>query len=220
MTNQRLRTYIESLFAEAPKTRKTIELKEEILQNLSDKFNDLIAEGKDEDAAFNLAVAGIGDIDLLLDEMNKTTSVYSKDENEKDRRRSALFISSAVMLYILCPIPCLFLDNKIGPLMLFIMVAAATGLIIYNSMTRLRYEKIDDTMLEEFKQWKYSKNNQRLLIGPYSTVLWALTVTVYIIVSFTTMAWHITWVIFLIGVALNAILKILIDMKLDKNKQI
>lgn len=219
MTNQRLRIYIESLFADAPKTRKTIELKEEILQNLSDKFNDLIAEGKDEDAAFNIAVAGIGDIDMLLDEMNKTTSVYSKEEVEKDRRRSALFISSAVMLYILCPIPCLFLNNnKIGPLMLFIMVAAATGLIIYNSMTRLRYEKIDDTMLEEFKQWKYSNRNHRILIGTYSTALWALTVTVYIIVSFTTMAWHITWVIFLIGVALNAIIKIIIDMMSDNKK--
>jgi hypothetical protein len=47
MTNERLRTYIESLFENAPKTRKAIELKEEILLNLTDKYNDLIAEGKD-----------------------------------------------------------------------------------------------------------------------------------------------------------------------------
>jgi membrane-bound metal-dependent hydrolase YbcI (DUF457 family) len=123
------------------------------------------------------------------------------------------------MLYILSPIPCILINNyKIGPMILFIMVAAATGLIIYNSMTRLKYEKTDDTLLEEFKEWKYSTNKHRALLGSISSALWAVTVTVYIIVSFLTSAWHITWVIFLIAVAVNAIIKIFIDSKTDYRK--
>ena len=54
--NNRLREYIDNLFATAPSNRKTVEVKEEILQNLTDKYNDLIAEGKNEDVAFNIAV--------------------------------------------------------------------------------------------------------------------------------------------------------------------
>jgi hypothetical protein len=156
---------------------------------------------------------------MLLDEMKNASPMYTKEEIETSRRRSAMFVSFAVMLYILSPVPCIiFNSSDIGPIMLFIMVAAATGLIIYNSMTRLKYEKNDDTLLEEFKEWKYAGRNRRALISSFSTALWALTVTVYIIVSFTTMAWHITWVIFLISAALNAIIKILIDYKSDSKK--
>ena len=39
----KLRNFIESLFEDAPKNKQTIELKEEMLQNLIDKYNDLVA---------------------------------------------------------------------------------------------------------------------------------------------------------------------------------
>ena len=58
----KLREYIESLFKDAPDTVKTVELKEEMLQNLYEKYNDLLAEGRSEQAAFNIAVAGVGDV--------------------------------------------------------------------------------------------------------------------------------------------------------------
>mgnify|MGYP000812568407 CR=1 FL=1 len=35
----KLRNFIESLFEDAPKNKQTIELKEEMLQNLIDKYN-------------------------------------------------------------------------------------------------------------------------------------------------------------------------------------
>lgn len=212
-SNARLRAYVDELFINAPKTRKNVELKEEILQNLNDKYNDLLAEGKDEDAAYNIAVAGIGDIDSLIEEMKGPIEMYTKEEIAADRRRSALLMSVAVMLYILCPVPTIIInDNKIGPIALFLMVAAATGLIIYNNMTRIKYIKTDDTMLEDFKEWKNEGRQKKSLFGVISTSLWALTVTVYILVSFSTMAWHITWVIFLIATAINAIIKAVLDL--------
>lgn len=42
----KLRNFIESLFEDAPKNKQTIELKEEMLQNLIDKYNDLVDSGK------------------------------------------------------------------------------------------------------------------------------------------------------------------------------
>ena len=44
--NEKLRRYIDDLFANAPSTVRAVELKEELYQNLTDKYNDLIAEGK------------------------------------------------------------------------------------------------------------------------------------------------------------------------------
>ena len=56
----KLREYIESLFKDAPDTVKTVELKEEMLQNLYEKYNDLLADARSEQAAFTIAVSGEG----------------------------------------------------------------------------------------------------------------------------------------------------------------
>ena len=64
--NEKLRHYIDDLFANAPSTVRAVELKEEMYQNLMDKYNDLINEGKSEESAYNIAVASIGDVDSLI----------------------------------------------------------------------------------------------------------------------------------------------------------
>lgn len=46
-----------------------------------------------------------------------------------------------------------------------------------------------------------------------STALWMLIVIAYFLVSFLTHAWHITWLIFLIGVAIEQIVKICFELR-------
>jgi hypothetical protein len=57
----KLRRYVDGLFARTVPTKKAVELKEEMIQNLEDKYKDLISEGKTPEAAYNVAVAGIGE---------------------------------------------------------------------------------------------------------------------------------------------------------------
>ena len=64
----KLRRYVDGLFEEATPSRKTVELKEEMIQNLEDKYNDLLKDGKTPEAAFNIVIAGIGDVSALLKE--------------------------------------------------------------------------------------------------------------------------------------------------------
>jgi len=70
--NEKLRNYVNILFAAAPKTAKAEEVKEELLMNLNDKYNDLLANGYDSTAAFHIALSGIGDIDELFKECGGT----------------------------------------------------------------------------------------------------------------------------------------------------
>ena len=152
----KLRAYMDHLFANTPPTKAAVELKEEMLQNLTDKYNDLLAEGKTPEAAFNIATASIGDISELLAQLRREETHeprYTEDQIQRSRQRSALCISIAVMLYILCVIPCI-LWQTYGVIFMFIMIAAATGLLIYNGMTKLSYQKKEDTVVEEFKEWK------------------------------------------------------------------
>ena len=60
---EQLVNYVELLFAGAPDSN---EIKQEILQNTLDRYDDLLAQGKSPEAAYRLAISGIGDISEIL----------------------------------------------------------------------------------------------------------------------------------------------------------
>ena len=203
----KLREYIESLFKDAPDTVKTVELKEEMLQNLYEKYNDLLAEGRSEQAAFNIAVAGVGDVGDLIETLRSDGPAGSPVQTESARRRSAALVSAAVMLYILSVVPCILL-----PVLLFVFCAAATGLLIYNGMTRTCYRKADDTMVEQFREWKDRNDSRTQICRAIAGAVWALAVVAYFLISFFTQAWHITWLLFPIAGAATAVVKAAFDL--------
>jgi hypothetical protein len=207
--NEKLRRYIDDLFANAPSTVRAVELKEELFQNLTDKYNDLIAEGKSEEAAYNIAIASIGDVDSLISGLSGTKSA----EGMASKKRSAIITAIAIALYILCPVPVIWLQHEGGVVLLFIFVAVATALLIYNGVTRERYVKADDTMVEEFKEWKQNGKQKNKAVDAIVGSFWLIAVCVYIVVSFMTGAWHITWIIFLIAAAVSSMIRGLFMLK-------
>ena len=66
--NTKLHNHVEILFAAAPKTARTAEMKEELLVNLNEKYDDLLRNGYDTTTAFHIALSGIGDTDELFKE--------------------------------------------------------------------------------------------------------------------------------------------------------
>ncbi|NLA87861.1 MAG: hypothetical protein GX847_11405 [Clostridiales bacterium] len=214
-----LRAYVEELFADTIQSKRAVELKEEMIQNLTEKYNDLISEGKTPEAAFNIAVASIGDISYLLKDLEKD-AVYP-EVIAGQRQKSAMLTAIAIMLYILSVVPLIILGALthgdtgplIGVVIMFLFIAAATGLLIYNGMTKPKYLKTDDTMVEEFKQWQSASAEQKSLRNSVSSAIWAVIVAIYFLVSFLTGAWHISWVIFIIGAAVQSIVNIFFTVK-------
>jgi len=212
----KLRTHVDDLFAQTTPTRKSVELKEEMIQNLGEKYHDLLAEGKNEEAAYNIAVAGIGDISGLLKEFeNDYRNGESEMENQLARQRSAMLTSIAVVLYVLSPLAFILTEtflgwrgHRIGLPIFFVLIAAATGLLVYNNMTKPRYRKESDTMVEDFREWQSDEKDRKQLRKAISSALWTIIVAVYFIVSFMTGAWWITWIIFIIGGAIESIMNI------------
>ena len=100
----KLRAYMDYLFRDVKPTRKSVELKEEILQNLIDKYRDLLAEGKTPEAAYNIAVASIGDMDELLAGLNDELSFekeVSGEQLERGKKKSALGFRSSYDVYFM-----------------------------------------------------------------------------------------------------------------------
>lgn len=212
--NHNLRDYIDRVFAGAPQTVKTVEMKEEFLQNLTDKYNDLLAEGKSEEAAFNIAVAGIGDVSGIVGELQGLPQRYERvaEETRQKKQRRAVLTSIAVALYILCIVPIFILQNEIGLIIMFAVIAAATAIVIYGSMTKSRDVMAPDTMVEEFREWRGQNNRSRDMYKAVGSAIWALGLVAYFLISFGTGAWHITWVIFLLIGAVNGIIKAMFDL--------
>lgn len=144
----KLRDYVENLFAHAPRTKQSYELKEEIIRNTIDRYHDLVAEGKNEGEAYNLAVAGIGDINELLEALGAeplSEKQYSDEQLEAIKNRGTLFRVIAIALYILCVTPVVIFSEidfghlnleNFGVVLMFFMISTATGLLIYSGMTK------------------------------------------------------------------------------------
>lgn len=214
---EKIHSYVEELFKEAPYTQQVYELKVELIQNLIDKYYDLIHEGKSEEDAYNITILGIGDIDELIHSVEHNT-MYGTNDAWTAKKRSAAVTSIAVMMYILSVVPLIILaacglSPILGLVIMFVMVAAATGLIIYNSMTKTKGGAQADTVVGDFKQWQQKKSNSKSLYKAIMSAYWPLCTAVYFLISFATGRWGITWIIFLIAPAISSIIKAVFELK-------
>ena len=191
--------YVSLLFAGAENCEDT---KQEILQNTLDRYDDLIAQGKSPEAAYRLAITGIGDINEILGRQDTVLPAVAVagERRETDTPTKKLLRAIAVGLYILCPLPLIVLSemgmDTFGFCGTLCFVAAATVLIILGS------KKSDDSSRQKEEDDDEPKSE---LGKSVSGLIWAVGLAVYLIVSFLTMAWHVTWVIFPILGAVNAL---------------
>ncbi len=212
---EKIRKHVEELFKEAPKTKKIKDLQEELIINLEDKYNDLVKEGIDENKAYNEVISSIGDIDELIADFKEPHATINSD---LIRRKNALVVSICVGLYIMCLITVIVLGSMHMPDYMiassfFGIAGISTCILICHFMSVPKYKKIDDTLVEEFKEWKQQKTKTNELKKGITSILWTLIVIIYIIISFTFSAFHISWIIFLIGVVIQNIIELVFKMK-------
>lgn len=215
---ENLRRRLDELFENAPKTRRANELKEEILANLTDKYNDLIASGKNEEEATNIVIAGIGDVDELVRGLGES-DVLNYDKMQKDREERALITTISVGLYIMSVVVLILLaevlnvSQGISISVMFTIDAVATCLIVYNSISRPRYVKADDSMVEEFKEWKSATTMQKEVLRSIRSIVWLIIVALYFSLSFAFNCWAFSWIIFIIGAAVERIVSLSFELR-------
>ncbi|HOJ09213.1 MAG TPA: permease prefix domain 1-containing protein [Clostridiales bacterium] len=212
----KIRAYIDHAFEGIPQTKKVLELKEELVGNLIEKYNDYLKNGKAEDEAYTAAISGIGDISELVESMRDVDPFAQP--STKERSRHALFISIAVAIYIISvfmvPIYTINFGKPVtGIFIMFLFIAIATGLIIYSNMTYKNYIKMDDSLVEDFKAYRASSNKQRAAFNSFKSAFWSITVAVYFLISFIYGIWGYSWVIFIIAGAIEKIVAGIIQLR-------
>lgn len=219
---EKLKAYIYSLFSGAARSKKMIEVREEICSNTLERYRDLIASGASEEEAYDISVRSIGNLDELLAGLAYDTAELSepKQVTASDKKRAA-GTGASVALYILSPAFLIGFSVAgqpiAGLLIMLVLIAVATGLLIYVRTVYPAFETQPDHYHTEaeIKAWKEMHDNYKKPReqnkNPFSPVIWLTCTIVFFAIGFGAHAWQVSWLVFLIGAAVQALLNALMS---------
>ena len=322
-----IKNYLESMFASLPATEEVMKAKSELYSMMEDKYNELIDEGKSENEAVGIVISEFGNLDELASSLGIAGVMKDADPTERhnipleeakdyiaDKTRHMFFIALAVFLFIISPIGPIsfgslpFIGEKfvsIGVVVMFLLVAAGVGIIVFSSVVMNKWSFMDDfpcsvdyaTSEYIYRERQYNRGNRAVLLtigimlcivsiiptiivdslfpaGPLSDtfqgiflfamvgvgvmliifsggkesayrkllslngegtvsgsyesvrsgkkdsrakavmdVYWSTVTSIYLIYSFLTFKWYISWIIWPIAGVLSGIVKLIVDPK-------
>ncbi|WP_432664385.1 permease prefix domain 1-containing protein [Wukongibacter baidiensis] len=160
--------YLDNMFATLPKTKQIKDLREDILSNMEEKYNELKRDGKSENEAIGIVISEFGNIDELIKEFDieikdekEELPILTEDEvNEYLRvnKKISNFIGIGVFLCLLGAsllilVPQLIEDGfitgfsegsvrMISLIPFFSLIAIAVGMFVYAGLTIDKYKHI------------------------------------------------------------------------------
>ena len=196
------------------KLRKEKNISQEELANVLDVSRQTISKWETDQTTpdFDKIIPLCEYFGITSDELLSGKKDIIESNNENKRKIFARNIAMAVGLYILSLVFVIvgsevFNNEILGVSLFFITIALATTLIVYTA--------INYGTKKEKKETKKDKTVKQIC-----EIIDILGVVIYFIVSFLTMAWHITWVIFLIIGLCEAIVKLIFGLSDDKKEEV
>lgn len=147
--------------------------------------------------------------DISTDEL--LTGKMKEEKNnvtiQPDNKRKAVILSISIFLYFFAVALLIFsievvkLNESFAVSIFLIICAIATCLIVYQSSLSPKKEKTE-TEKKDNKLYKQIEN-----------IVSSITLILYLIISFSTMAWHITWILWIINALICEIIKLFFMLK-------
>ena len=223
-----LMQYVNLLFAGNDNVE---DIKQEILQNTLDRYDDLISRGKREEEAYRQAIAGIGDINEILN--GKTAPRYDQPDQDSTytevNQESAyahipefegtaavvarLMRAVSIFLYIVCPIPIFIFEklgwDEVGVCCTLVIVAIATALLLLFKSPKAKEQPVYT------QEYHGNQSSRKALKKSVGSLISTIGLVAYFVISFATGAWFITWLIFPIIGAVKGVVNSCIDLRED-----
>ena len=138
---------------------------------------------------------------------------YENMTRNQIKRKSAEVISGSVFLFIFAiafagvGVTVLRWNPVLVGCSFLLLIGLGVTNIIRHFMSIPKFEKTEDEKKEDE------------ILNQINGIIGAICVVIYFIVSFTTFAWHITWVIFIINGLICQIIKLLFMLKEDRRNE-
>lgn len=150
----------------------------------------------------------IGESTIKLETTNEQEE---KNQFADNRKKRAQGIGRGMLLYfiaiawIMISIPVMMMNPIVASAIFLIICGVATYLIIYSCM------------IYKNKREEIPKENK--LLKQIENIIGVIFLIIYLLISFMTMAWHITWIIWIVCGLVEEILKLIFMLKGDKNEK-
>lgn len=159
---------------------------------------------------------GISTDELLKEEIKKEQeddkvenkkNIYENMTKNEINQKSAEIVSSSILIFI---IAIAFAGIGVAVLRWNPIVVGCTFLILIGwGVTRIVKHYMSIPELEKTKEEK----KQDKIVKQINDIIGAIGTAIYFIVSFITMAWHLTWIIFIIIGLVEEIVKLIFMLK-------
>lgn len=114
-----------------------------------------------------------------------------------------MLLSIGICLYILSVTPFVVLKNeKLSIVLFFVMIAVATMLIVFGAIAKPKFE--------DEKKSDTPENN---LYKRICSIMSGAVLVIYLLLSFLTGAWYITWVLWIVYAIACQITKLVFSLK-------
>ena len=224
--DEKIRQYFSTIFADAPKTRMALDLKQEMTQSAIDKYNDMVADGYSEKDAYQNVINSIGDVTELFPEVEEK-NLFAL--SEKDRKKKAMMTACAVGMYIFAGAVFLFFGMlseylgdedimmAIGFVMAIVICIPPTVMLVYAANMYPGYiKKNDQDMVDQIKEVIYHDNKEKAALKTIHSLIWTITFLLYFTISIVTFAWNVTWIIFLIAACVQKIVQLVFELRAEE----
>ena len=193
--------------------RKEKNLSQEELANVLDVSRQTISKWETDQTTpdFDKIVPLCEYFGITSDELLSGKKDIIEAKKEENRNSFARNMAIAIGLYIISVVFVVVADEIfnqeiIGIALFFIVNAIATSLIVYSS---IKYKSEKENEKEE--------KNENPIVSQVCGIIALVGVITYLIISFLTGAWHISWIIFIIMGLCCAIAKLLFSLKEENN---
>ena len=201
-----------------PKTIEDVrkELIDKVVLSLLDKILYYESTGKSIDYSFNKVVSSIGDINEYIEKLDQI-----QEELPEQNKHSIVILIISIILYVISIIPVMIDSTSfLGLLMSLIIIVIATLIFIYYNVPYILHHVHNVKALIYNKKYEEEEVKHLIDLDPrWKTsvrILWAVTIVTYFIVSFWSADWHITWLIFLIGMCFDNIGRSIFEFRYSK----
>ena len=209
---EKIQLFVDNMFLSLPDTPEVRQAKAHILEGMADRYEALLAQGKNQDEAFGVVIGEFGSVEELRQELGLPSGSgesplppslpFPWEEYEVFRRRFPVAIACGVVLCILSMVVWMGLAQlpwarawRLHHIGMFTIAAIAVGIFVYFGVREGGYQ----ARLRASQGLPPEDGEER---GPFHGVIMMVTTAVYLYLGFFRGLWHPGWIVFLVGAAL------------------
>ncbi len=175
-----IKNYLEAMFSNMKDTPEVRRAKDELLQMMEDKYNELIENGANENTAVGTVISEFGNLDELAEDLGLKEEVETQKINEAEhpkrfvsvdevkaffsaKRKNAVMVAAGVFLCIISVCGPIIYDNNIGVAVMFACIALAIGMFVFSGIVMGEWEYIKKEACHiDMGTTEYAKDKKRM----------------------------------------------------------